>query len=230
MIDLDDDHLADVLASVGELLVTVTTTRSGARLWRWRVAVAAAAAVVAIGVVMVAVAPLRNAVAGWFGIGSTSIEIDPVPDAGVAPLSSIDAGLRRIDQATAEARLGVPLGDLGRTALGAPAGFAEMPEGGVVVVWPDGSTLWVHGATVDAGPLFEKLVSAGETVQRVDGLGDGALAVSGDHFLRTPHRTVAAATAVLWQSGHWELRLESDRDVAPVIELARQLATELAPA
>ncbi|MGD9703895.1 MAG: hypothetical protein AB7Q42_10415 [Acidimicrobiia bacterium] len=233
MTDVDDDHLADVLASVGALLVTVpdaaplvTPSRKPAmgrlahrRRWQWApVIVAIATATVLL------VAPLRSAVAGWLGIGSTSIRIDPSSASTLAPLPSIDAGLSRIDRATAEARLGSLPPALDTTALGTPDGFATMPEGGVLVVWPDSSTLWIHSANGEPDVLFHKLVAAGEQVDRVDDLGDEAIVISGGHVLRTPHRTIAATTVVLWQSGSREHRLESDRDAPEVIELARQLA------
>ena len=109
--------LADVLASVGALLVTVpdstpatANVRAPARAhrrsmpsirWRWQWAPVLAVGLIAA--IVLAVAPVRSAVAGWLGIGSTSIQIDPTPPSTVAPLPSIDAGLRRIDRATAAA-------------------------------------------------------------------------------------------------------------------------------
>jgi hypothetical protein len=242
MIELDDDRLAEVLASVGALLVTVpditldpAVVRTPARTrqrstpsprwrWRWRWQWAPALAAVLIAAVVLTVAPVRSAVAGWLGIGSTSIQIDPTPPSTVAALPSIDAGLRRIDRASAAAQLGsLPVG-LDATTLGPPAGFATMPEGGVLVVWADATTLWIHDADVEAGMLFDKLVQSGQSVQSVDELGDQALVISGDHFLRTPHRMIAATTSVLWQSDDREYRLESDRDGAELIALARQIA------
>lgn len=238
MIDLDDDRLADVLASVGALLVTVpdsapatANVRAPARAhrrsmpsirWRWQWAPVLAVGLIAA--IVLAVAPVRSAVAGWLGIGSTSIQIDPTPPSTAAPLPSIDAGLRRIDRTTAAERLGSLPEALDATKLGPPTGFATMPEGGVLVVWPDSTTLWIHDAEIEAGMLFDKLVQAGQSVQPVDGLGDRALVITGDHFLRTPHRTIAATTSVLWQSDDREYRLESDRDDAELIELARQIA------
>jgi hypothetical protein len=118
------------------------------------------------------------------------------------------------------------------TELGAPAGFASMPEGGVLVVWPDGSTLWLHERPGggDAGDgdgagdvLLDKRVADADLVQRVEGLGDAALAVSGAHQLHTPHRGIAATTTVLWTSGAWELRLEADRPVEELVAIARDL-------
>lgn len=242
MIELDDERLADVLASVGALLVTVpditpdpavVRAPAGARQWstpsrrwrwRWRWQWAPVLAVALIAAIVLTVAPVRSAVAGWLGIGSTSIQIDPTPPSTVAALPSIDAGLRRIDRATAAERLGSLPVALDATTLGPPSGFATMPEGGVLVVWADGTTLWIHDADIEAGMLFDKLVQSGQSVQSVDELGDQALVISGDHFLRTPHRMIAATTSVLWQSDEREYRLESDRDRAALVELARQIA------
>ena len=137
MIELDDERLADVLASIGAQLVTVPgitpdpavvqapapprrwSTPSLRRRWRWQWA--PVLAVVLVAAIVLTVAPVRSAVAGWLGIGSTSIQIDPVPPSTVAALPSIDTGLRRIDRTTAAAELGsLPLG-LDATALGPPA-------------------------------------------------------------------------------------------------------------
>ena len=240
MIELDDERLADVLASVGALLVTVpditpdpavVRTPARTRQWstpslRWRWQWAPVLAVVLVAAIVLTVAPVRSAVAGWLGIGSTSIQIDPTPPSTVAALPSIDAGLRRIDRATAAERLGSLPVALDATTLGPPTGFATMPEGGVLVVWADATTLWIHDADIEAGMLFDKLVQAGQSVQSVDELGDQALVISGDHFLRTPHRMIASTTSVLWQSDDREYRLESDRDGAELIELARQIVAE----
>jgi hypothetical protein len=243
MIDLDDERLAEVLASVGQLLVTapVVSTASpsspvsralpegpaSVRASRWRSAPAVAlAGIAACLIVVLAVAPLRSAVADWLGIGSTRIEIDPIPPSTVAPLLPIDADLPRIDRDAAEVRLGAPLPQLDTSSLGAPAGYARMPEGGVLVIWPD-ATLWIHEEVIEPDMYFDKLISAGQDVQRVDDLGEGAFVISGDHVLRTPHRMVSATTTVLWQADRREYRLEADADAATLIDVARQLADEL---
>lgn len=240
MIDLDDDRLAEILADIGQRLVTGPVANqevgssAGPVPWtmealtgrrRGRVVALAALGVVAsVIAVIVTVAPLRSAVADWLGLGSTRIQIQP-PPSSTQPMLPIDAGLRMIDRNQAEQRLGAPLPMLDDTALGVPAGFAAMPEGGVLVVWPDGSTLWIHVETIDADVYFDKLVTSEAVVQRLDDLGDSALLIIGDHFLQTPHRTVAAGTAVLWRSGDVEYRLESARDATTVISLARRLAS-----
>jgi hypothetical protein len=230
MIDLDDDRLAQVLASIGALLVTdeaAARAPSRARPRRSAALVMSFAAAVAIvvAVVVVAVAPIRHTVADWLGIGSTRIEIDPTPPpAATAPLSPIGLGLPRIDRAAAEQSLGSTLPALDSTPLGAPMGYAAMPEGGIVVLWPNDTTLWIHRAQMPTGVLFDKMVSAATQVQRVDDLGDDALVVTGDHVLRTPHRLIEAATTVLWTDGDLEYRLDADRSVDEMIDLARQVA------
>ena len=245
MIELDDDRLAEILADIGQLLVTASVADGAVDPAPWWVdapadspvdvpgerrrplqlaALAALAAAAAVVTVVVAVAPLRGAVADWLGLGSTSVRIDPSPTSTSVVVPSIDAGLPMIDRAEAEQRLGVPLPVLDDTALGVPSGYARMPEGGVLVVWPDASTLWIHVESIDPDVYFQKIVASSSVVRRLDDLGDSAMVIVGGHFLQTPHRTVTAATAVLWRSGDLEYRLESERDAADLIALARELA------
>lgn len=225
MIDLDDDRLADVLADIGEHLFTGPATVSARddrlRQSVTRLELAAAAAVI---VLVLAVAPLRTAVADWLGIGSTRVRIDPSPPTTIEAIESIDADLPRIDRAMAEEITGESLGGLDGSDLGPPSSFARMPEGGVLVLWPDGSTLWIHVESIDADVYFEKLVARGAQIQRVDGLGDSAMVIEGDHLLRTPHRIVSATTAVVWRTDAMEYRVESNRVPADLIAIARQLA------
>ena len=171
-----------------------------------------------------AITPVRRAVADWLGIGSTTVvHVPSTAPAGPAPLP-ITAGLRRIDAAEADRRLGRPLPDATATVLGAPQALAAMPEGGVLMVWADGaSTLWVHRADMPAGVLVKKLIGADQPVTSLDGIGDGALAITGDHVLVTPHRTIAAGTVLLWTDGPTELRLESDLPLDTMIAIAGQV-------
>lgn len=242
MIELDDDRLAHVLASVGDHLrveptLAVVPRAATSRPRRVRRALAIAVAVlVPLVAVVLAIAPLRHTVADWLGIGSTRVIFEPAPTSAppapsVVPTSAppststlpgIVDGLAAIDTATAESLLGWELPVLDRTSLGAPSGFARMPEGGVLVVWSTGETLWIHGQPMPAGALFDKLVASSESVERVDDLGDDALVVSGDHLLRTPHRTIDATTTVLWVDGERELRLEGDHLPDDLVAIARE--------
>jgi hypothetical protein len=225
MIEMDDDRLGEVLASVGDLLVIEhvavgAVARPPARR-RGRIAamVAAAAAIT-----VVSVAPLRGAVADWLGIGSTHIRISPTPPSTSSPTATIEAGVRLVPRATAESRLAIALDPLDTAPLGAPAAYGVIPEGGILVLWSSGATLWIHEGELDPDRLIEKLVTAASAVEPVDDLGDGALVVTGDHFLRTPRRVVAATSTVLWRSGVWEYRLEADQSPDSLIETARELA------
>jgi hypothetical protein len=226
MIDLDDDRLAHVLASLTDLLVTDTASVT-LPVRRRRPVRVVALGLAAAAVTVVSVSPLRGAVADWLGIGSTRIDIVPAPASTAQSQPSIDDDLPRIDRVDVERALGAPLPDLDTTSLGEPIAYATMPEGGIVVVWADTSTLWIHDITMHPGILFEKLLSANESVERIGGLGDDAIAVSGDHMVHTPHRSFAAGTTVLWTDGSWEYRLESDRPADELVGVARQIAGEL---
>ncbi len=98
-----------------------------------------------------AIAPVREAVADFLGIGSTSVEVVPEPDADPVGLPTIDEGLIDLSPSAAESRLGHALPDVAATPLGEPDRIASMPEGGVLLAWSDGATtLWIHDAH-DAG-------------------------------------------------------------------------------
>jgi hypothetical protein len=222
---IDDAHLDEVLASIGPLLVlepaavTAETPHvvRAPRRWRRWIAGGAAATVLAIG----GISPLRSAVADWLGIGSTRVEVRPDPDATPVSLPGIDDRATPISPRQAAGHLEPELLErLDDTELGAPAGFALIPEGGVLVVWSDRTTLWVHGRRVDVDGWLEKLVAT-DQVQRVDDLGDDALAVVGDHVLETPERTLRAGTTVLWTRGATEFRLAGDRALDELIAAAR---------
>jgi hypothetical protein len=223
---LDDADLDLVLASVGRHLVLdeeMAPAAAGRRAPHRRLLVVAAVIVVLV-VLAIAIAPVRRTVAGWLGLGSTTIVRVPVTTPTTVPLPAISAGLRTIDPAEAAQRIGRPLPNAAATELGEPQRIAAMPEGGVVLVWSDGgTTLWIHDSDLPSIQLLKKLISAGQEVRSIDHLGDGALAVTGDHILVTPHRTIAAGTVVLWTDAGLELRLESNLPLDTMVRIARQL-------
>jgi hypothetical protein len=223
-----ESRLAQVLASVGEHLDTdpaATIGREREPAWsprRWLTAAAAAVAVL-VGLAL-AIAPVREAVADFLGIGSTEVEIVPEPDADPAGLPTIDEGLTVITPSAAASRLGHALPDVAATRLGEPDQISVMPEGGVLLVWSDGATtLWIHGGSIPGDILLSKLIGDGQDAQKIDGLGDAALMVRGEHVLETPHRRVRAGTVVLWTIAGAEYRLESDLDAATMLEIADDL-------
>lgn len=229
---IDDAHLDEVLASIGSRLVVETADAPAMRQalvgaarpprrsrWRWLVAGAVLA-----GVTGTAVAPRRGAVADWLGVGSTQVTVRPDLDVVPARLPGIATGATPISPRQASAELGPALAErVGTTLLGAPSGFATIPEGGVLAVWPDGTTLWVHHRDLDAGGWLEKLVAGDEQVQGIDDLGDSALAVIGTHVLETPNRTVRAGTTVLWTRDRTEYRLAGDHAVDILVAVARAI-------
>ena len=221
-------RLAEVLASVGQRLDTDPATAVGRdrdREWSPRqwMAVAAAIAAVLAGATL-AVAPVREAVADFLGIGSTEMDVVPESDADPAGLPTIDDGLTAISPAAAASRLGHALPDVAATSLGEPDQIAAMPEGGVLLVWSDGATtLWIHDGLMPGDVLYNKLIDAGQDARPIDGLGDGALVVIGEHVLETPMRRIKAATVVLWTDAETEYRLESDLDEATMLDIAHDL-------
>jgi hypothetical protein len=225
---IDDLRLEQVLADIGPRLVldaelatapAPPPNRRRRPRGRWLLVAAAAA-----GLTVGGLSPLGGAVADWLGVGSTHVAVRPGADVVPAELPGIEDRAVPISRRQAEARLDRGLVErLSATELGAPDGFATIPEGGVLVVWPDRTTLWVHQAFMDADGWLEKLVAQDHQVHRVDDLGDAGLAVAGDHILETPRRTLRAGATVLWTQGATELRLAGDRPVEELIEIARAL-------
>ena len=217
---LDDDRLAAVLASVGEHLVVeraedVPAPSAAGSPWRPLLVAAVTLAVIA-GAVL-AIAPARRVVSGWLRVGRIEFEIDrrPVPTG----LPSLTDAARQIEPSAADDLLGQPLPAVDGTALGAPSHWWTIPEGGVLVGWPDGATsLWIS-ATGGGEELVDKIVAAEADVTELPDLGDGGVGVRGSHVLQTPHRRVAADTrgrldrrrADLAARGHVRAR-RADRD------------------
>lgn len=225
----DDGHLDAVLASIGEHLVVEadgTPQQQPSRAARRRVLAVAAAVLAAAAIGVVAVAPVREAVADWLGIGTTRVErsAEPPSGAGLPPMVS---GLQDLTRAEAEGALGAlgrRLPDTDGTALGPPDRFGRPPEGGVMLIWDEGdTTLWIHPTSLRAETLYRKLVGATTDIRPVDGLGDGALLIGGDHILVTPHRRLAATTVLLWTDSGVEYRLESNLAPDTMIATARAI-------
>jgi hypothetical protein len=221
---LDDDRLAIVLASIGEHLVvdgvaSVPSTRAVRPLWRPLLAAAVTIAVIAGAVV--AIAPARRAVSGWLRFGRIELDVDRRSDS--SGLLSLTDAARPIEPAAADDLLGQPMPAVDTSSLGAPTHWWTIPEGGVVVGWPDGVTsLWL--TTAGGGELVDKIVGAESDVTELPDLGDGGAAVGSSHVLRTPHRRVAADGVVIWADGDLTWRLEGTADLDELIDVANQLA------
>jgi hypothetical protein len=222
-VDLDDDRLAAVLASVGEHLVVDEGAVRGAVRGhsRWRPLLVAAVVVAVAAGAVVAIAPARRAVGGWLGAGRIEVEFDRT--AVPAGLPAFTDASERIEPANADTVLGRHMPAVGGSSLGEPSDWWTVPEGGVLVSWPDGdATLWVT-VTGDADAV-KKVAAGRNVVAELPDLGDGGLAVSGEHVLQTPRRRLTARSVVAWSDGELTFRLDGDRPVAELIAIATQLA------
>ena len=222
---LDDERLAAVLASVGEHLVidapgSAATVGSAGRTWRRPLLVAAAALIVVAGTVA-AIAPARRAVSGWFGAGRIEVEIDRVAEPTGLPSFADPA--ERIDPAAADEVLGRAMPRVDDSALGSPSEWGSLPEGGVLVGWPTGETLWVS-VSDDGDDLVKKVAGGASVLTELRDLGDGGVAITGEHLLQTPHRRVRADNVVIWTDGELTFRLDGERSLDALIDLAYQLA------
>ena len=61
-------------------------------------------------------------------------------------------------------------------------------------------------------------------VTEVPDLGDGGVAITGEHLLQTPHRRVRADNVVIWTDGELTFRLDGAADLEALIAVAGQLA------
>lgn len=218
---LSEARLELILTSVGEHLVVEQRDDSGARAvspWPRRLAIAAAIVIVVL-VTTLAVAPVRDAVADWLGIGHTHI-VKVEGGIDTAGLPSIQERLAPKSRDEAEAALGRPLPTV--EALGDPDALVASPEGGVIMGWTQGdTTLWVHPEGLETGPFFDKLVATGEAVERIRGVGEDALYVEGTHILETPGRKLAARSVLLWVEADVEYRLESNLSRDEMVAVAQ---------
>jgi hypothetical protein len=243
--NIDDQRLAAILRSVGEHLETSSPVLEPRRNVRFHIAAFVA---VLLATTTIAVPPIRAAIQRFLRIGNTTVEIVPstvtirpmptfTPNQTepTEPLRSLATGLTIVDRTAASGIVAqqVPaltdrLSTFDKSTLGVPDGFATMPEGGLLVIWRDGSTLWIHDFSVKPGDYFRKLASSEQVVIRVSGIGDDAIAIEGGHWLATPHRTVVSASTVLWVSEALEFRLESNRPLDELIVVAKSIAESIA--
>jgi hypothetical protein len=184
----------------------------------------AAAVVLVATLASLTVAPVREAVAGWLGIGSTEIERVPDGEGDPRDLPYLGDELEPIDEATAESRLGEALPATGETALGPAPVLAAPREGGVIMAWADGATtLWVQQNDRPAHEVMDKLLTIDDRLVPVDDLGEEAAVIEGPHVLVTPLRRLAAGTVVIWVDDGLEYRLESDLGVDDLVAIARSV-------
>jgi len=231
-----DERLAAILASVGEHLVVPPAAvplrptvgfdadRAAPSTRRSRRLLAAAAVVAIVAGAILLIPPARTAVADLLGIGTTRIEIDDEGRTNIRSLSSVVEDLNPISLAEATGILSTDPPDLSATSLGDPGAIYRMPEGGVLLAWSAvEATLWIRPRSTDSEALLTKIVSSGQKIELVDGLGTDALYIDGTHILQTPHRRSSAGSVLLWIDDDHEYRLEANMARADMIDLGRAL-------
>jgi hypothetical protein len=217
-LDLPEADLVDgVLARIEAGAAAPRRSRRGARL-----AVAAAVAVAVLAAAL-AIEPSRQALADWFGIGSTIIRRVPETDLP-APRTRPDLGREEP----------VRPGDAPLPALGPPAAAYRRGADVRSYAWaasPDlpalaGSDLGaVLGVRPAEGVPVTKLVPTGDPVEGVSVGGVLGLWIPGDHVLLGPDGTPTKAERVLlWVKDGREYRLEANIDRDRAVALAEKVA------
>jgi len=190
--------------------------RPPARVARRRWPLLAAAAIILVVIAIVAIAPARETVARWFGV---TIERDD----GATARGSFADDVTPLDVDEALDRAGLDATALDGTALGRPDAAGLPPEGGVLLAWRDGTTtLWVRPGDDDV-IVVKKLIGS-QQAELIDGVGDYAVLIDGEHVLDTPARRVAAGRVLWWLDDGREWRLESELDAATMEAVGRSLA------
>lgn len=231
-----DDRLEDVLTSVGHYLVIGPGVDVGAGAaidvappsGRSRRRLLAAAAII-VGVVAGAIGsvpPARRAVGGWLHVGRIEVSVDPNVTIDTGLPAFLD-GAVPLDPEEVVTILGQAPPDLAATSLGSPTGWWTVPEGGVVVTWNNTETsLWI----LPIGPNEEENVakrtsaSGSVTTTWIPDLGDGGIAISGEHLMETDLRTLVAGAVVAWDDGGVTFRLESTIDIDELVLIARSIS------
>lgn len=226
-----DERIESALGSLADVLEVpgpspIERGAPSLRRLRRRRVLAAAAAVLAVIALSVAVPSTRRAMAEWFGLRKMEVRFvgDRAADPDGLPRFADGVAAISVDDALATVGLdGTRLVDVG---LGPPEFAGQPPEGGVLVAWDRDTTLWIRPLRPppDASELVTKQLSVDDAALPIAEIGDGAVYVDGEHVLATPSRRVAADRILWWIDDGTEYRLESDRPLDELVEIAQGLS------
>jgi hypothetical protein len=224
--DTIEPHGIDLVAAVRASLDESTPPAPGRT--RRPLAVAAVVFILA-GVLVLAVAPARTAVAGWLGLGSTSVEIvEELPLAEPAAPPQTPPEGQRADYETirgaALTQLGLAVLLPDESLIGEPAGWEVRGTGAtkeLVVSW-DGITMTARDAATAAS--IRKFVTTGDVVSAdLTTDGEPALWIEGRHVRDTGESVESTGNTLLWIAADVEYRLFGELDRAEAVELASSL-------
>ena len=187
---------------------------------RARVLVAVAAVVAVLVALTVSIAPAREAVADFLGIGSTGVvRVERLP-AGDGPSAADDLPSRGDVEALrgelADAGFGLPNADL----VGPPRAWRVDPDGETVVAFAD--VVFGQQRAGDV-PALKRVPPSGR-IESTTVDGEPALWVEGPHVRRVGGREYRSESALLWTAGDRELRLEGNLTLAAMRRVAESVA------
>lgn len=243
-LDRPDDDLVDaVLARLDELppLVAEGRSRRAGSVPRRRSLAVALVAVLAVLATVVLVAPAREAVADWLGIGATRVVVEGGDGATVGSTASSSAPASSAPPLAA----GSDPDGVVIPSLGPPGSITDGPGRTRTFRWPAGPDLppLSHGSVgaqltvrpTDSEMVTKRVDPAVEIVfVEIPGRSDPTLAlwIGGEHEREAPGGAPELAQRVLvWVDEGIEYRLEADLDLAAVLALAAEIepGTRLLP-
>lgn len=211
----------DLVDRVGQQIDAIAPAAHG----RPRTLAVAASIAILILALVVTIAPAREAVAGWLGIGRTSITIaQELPDAPATTTPTRPATTHNAIRAAALEELGIEVLLPVASAVGSVDGW-EIADFGVeselIVVWGDIS-FTARRSDGDFGlrkiVISEEVVSATLTTD-----GDAALWVSGPHIRVNEEGFATVEDALLWVRDAVEYRLVGIDNLEKALAIAATL-------
>jgi hypothetical protein len=183
----------------------------------WPMWVVMATVIAVIAITAVSIAPARRAVADLLGIGATHVQhVDRLPDdEGARPLPA------RSDRAAlqvqlVEHRLYEP--DL--RLAGEPIAWTFDPDGETVVAYQN--VVLSQRSLAGAAPATKRYAGS-RTVEYVKVGGHTGIFVGGDHTRTVEGSTYRSTSAVIWDDGDVELRIEGDPPRAQLTAVAESV-------